>query len=975
MIFKKLFYTITLFIFFVFAQHENVIAKEYPMIHYTMEDGLPSNMIYNIYQEPSGILWISTDKGVSRYNGIKFENFTTSDGLADNECFFFCPDKYGRLWIATYNGKLCYYQNDTFHNAQNTPWLKLPFNASNTKTIRSNKDGTILITFGEKGFVAVDHNRIKVFQYPAKGMFHFFVQKNSSNVYQVISKSEEIFIDTNSKVLQRKKINGLKRALAFWKKDSGEGAILLSENDSFYSTSLELKYPEFWKYAQKLAINGIYDNDKSIFLATNSGLLKDGLEWILPHFNVYFVKQDIWGNFWIGTSDNGLYRLEKDFVNKSIITNAYKNPIIYAQSKGDYFFYGTNNNDVFSANQNLDCFYQLFNAEKKLESIAKTEFSHVMTKNNYYIIGYKKIIEIPIIYNKKTNSAKIISRNNEVTSKNNIIIDSMWYMFNSSQIFKTNIKQFVLEPSTKPKLIIQNDAIMYFLGVSPHNQIWFSTINKMFRLRDTIAEHQTQFGSNAFRQFTFSQNSLIGISHQNELIICNKYESEKIQFDTIKNANCVWDKFYNLNDSTLLISTNNYFRVLKFRTTQGKPNYSISVIENPSIPYQPEFVYVGSTSCFFFKNASINSYPIASILAPQPLPKIFFTRLQTLRSIEKIKHVMYVEYGASQNIKVQFRTVSFFNQSLRYEYQISSLNNDDQWTTFDGESLNLIKIGYGSFRISVRAKTLSGSYSEPATITLIVSKPYWATWWFLTLVLTLASILIFIIARIIIKRKLQKKDNEVRFLRSEFKAMNALMNPHFIFNSLNSLQSLVNNNENSKASKYIRTFADLIRQNMKNISQELIPLENEINLVNNYLQIEKLRFKDNLNYTIEIAEEVETDMIRIPPLLIQPLVENAIKHGIWPQKNIDGLVSIHIYEDVQNLIVSIKDNGKGFGAKSSSDTMHESYAMKNIHSRIKQLSKIHQIKIEVFIAEMKDEAGTIIGVESMLIIERDDFKK
>src|ERR1700733_2852527 len=102
-------------------------CQDFPMLHYSMDDGLPSNKVYNIYRDSKGYIWIATDKGVARYNGISFETFTMFHGLPDNEVFFFQEDYSGRLWLATYNGQLCYYKDDTFHTAANTPFLELPF--------------------------------------------------------------------------------------------------------------------------------------------------------------------------------------------------------------------------------------------------------------------------------------------------------------------------------------------------------------------------------------------------------------------------------------------------------------------------------------------------------------------------------------------------------------------------------------------------------------------------------------------------------------------------------------------------------------------------------------------------------------------------------------------------------------------------------------------------------------------------------
>ena len=184
------------------------------------------------------------------------------------------------------------------------------------------------------------------------------------------------------------------------------------------------------------------------------------------------------------------------------------------------------------------------------------------------------------------------------------------------------------------------------------------------------------------------------------------------------------------------------------------------------------------------------------------------------------------------------------------------------------------------------------------------------------------------------------------------------MNPHFIFNTLNNVQGLVNRNDKLAANEYLRVFADLIRQNMHNISKELIPLRKEIELVNNYLLLEKLRFKEFLNYTINIDEGIDLSEIMVPPLLVQPLVENSIKHGILPLESAEGFVYINIYERNSILYIEVRDNGIGMARSQNKPggALHESFGMENIKKRIEQLSIIQNKEITFHISELRDDS-------------------
>ena len=211
----------------------------------------------------------------------------------------------------------------------------------------------------------------------------------------------------------------------------------------------------------------------------------------------------------------------------------------------------------------------------------------------------------------------------------------------------------------------------------------------------------------------------------------------------------------------------------------------------------------------------------------------------------------------------------------------------------------------------------------------------------------------------IVRKNDKEHQTEVKFMRSEYKALNALMNPHFIFNTLNNVQSLINGDDKRAANEYLRVFADIIRQNMHNVSKDQIPLQKEIDLVTNYLRLEKLRFEDNLNYSINIEYDTDISGILVPPLLIQPLVENSIKHGILPLQSSSGFVELKIYERGNMLYIEVRDNGVGLSQakRNAQNALHESFGMENIKKRIEQLSIIQNTKIDLDIRETFDAAG------------------
>lgn len=202
----------------------------------------------------------------------------------------------------------------------------------------------------------------------------------------------------------------------------------------------------------------------------------------------------------------------------------------------------------------------------------------------------------------------------------------------------------------------------------------------------------------------------------------------------------------------------------------------------------------------------------------------------------------------------------------------------------------------------------------------------------------------------------QKQSVELQLFRSQ-------MNPHFLFNALGSVQHYMHDNKLDDAANYLSRFASLTRSILDHSATEFVPLDHEVNMIQNYLEIEKMRLNNTFDYKLDVNESIESEFIKIPPMLIQPFIENGIKHGF---NGIDykGELSVDIHEEEEKLFVDIIDNGIGFG-NSKSD--HKSMSMEIFKQRQKLLSKQYQIKIDLEVTDLSkvDEykSGTLVRIK------------
>jgi LytS/YehU family sensor histidine kinase len=200
------------------------------------------------------------------------------------------------------------------------------------------------------------------------------------------------------------------------------------------------------------------------------------------------------------------------------------------------------------------------------------------------------------------------------------------------------------------------------------------------------------------------------------------------------------------------------------------------------------------------------------------------------------------------------------------------------------------------------------------------------------------------------------------------------MNPHFLFNSLNSIDSYIIRNESKKASEYLNNFARLMRLILQNSRSNYISLKDELEALDLYLQMESLRFKNKFNYSITVDDNIDAASIVIPPMLIQPYVENAIWHGLMHKSNGDeGKVEIHISRNNENLMCTIYDNGigrkKAAELKAQKNTSHKrSMGMQITQDRIEIINKLYDINASVHVDDMENGEGEAKGTRVQLII-------
>ena len=246
---------------------------------------------------------------------------------------------------------------------------------------------------------------------------------------------------------------------------------------------------------------------------------------------------------------------------------------------------------------------------------------------------------------------------------------------------------------------------------------------------------------------------------------------------------------------------------------------------------------------------------------------------------------------------------------MRYAYRIKEL--DSNWTYTNSRTVDLNFLQPGRYSFEIKACNNNNVWTVyPVKYNFSINPPFWKTWWFSILIGVLIAGTVFIIFKRRVKYYKEKAAVKQQLAELEAKAIRAQMNPHFIFNSLNAIQETIITENIDAAYDYLSRFSKLLRMVLDNSEKNLITLSSELQTIRLYLSLEALRFSQSFEYSIVAENQLESDEIFIPSLLIQPFVENAIWHGLINKEG-DKKLKIHFKEENRMLECVIEDNGVG----------------------------------------------------------------
>jgi ligand-binding sensor domain-containing protein len=386
---------------------------------------------------------------------------------------------------------------------------------------------------------------------------------------------------------------------------------------------------------------------------------------------------------------------------------------------------------------------------------------------------------------------------------------------------------------------------------------------------------------------------------------------------------------------------------------------------------------------FFGGMNGFNSFMPEEVIRNVHVPTVVITAFKIFSEIQK-KEICdgdTIRLSHNQNFfSFEFAALDFRNPfKNKYAYKLE--NYDKYWNYCDADRrfAEYTKVSPGTYRLIIKGTNNEGLWNEEGISVLIIVKPAWWNTWVFRIASAISMIFVlwlFIYRRVRLIRKrnlLEKKmlNIEKHFFELEQKALQLQMNPHFIFNSLNSIQSFILNNNVDKAVNYLSKFSQLMRMILANSREPEISVQDEIKALNYYLELEKLRFDNKFDYFITVDKGIDAEFVALPPMIIQPYVENAILHGINHLKD-KGKISITFVLQNQNIICTIDDNGvgreKAAEIERTSGLTHKPRGIMIINERIDLINKQNIEDINIKILDLKDSSGLAIGTRIVITL-------
>ena len=989
-----------------------VVSQTLPSRNITVNDGLPSNGIKCFFKDSRGLMWIGTEAGLCSYDGSSYKIYNETNGLKYSGVWAIAEDKDHNLWLSLYGNGLAKFDGKKFTYFDKKNGLI----NNGIRKIYYSKKHNCLVLGTENGLCLFDGKHFKSFVHKTQNLTERF-QVGAINEYKdkiLISVSyDKVYRLSIDKNIQNSKLEnhftppGSYSAYIYKNTYfSGVGARELFVKDLTNNKEKHYQCPIPWDFANDESNNlylatwnvtdpkgGLFQySDNQIKDITQKANIKSTGLWCL-----FYDKET--KQLWVGSIDKGIYIVDLsgkiEFLPPSLFNlKEIEIQCLYNDIK-DNIWIGAKNNIII-----------------KHRNLTYTKLDKTTIWKSIYNYYLKKGI------NPKTNEQYQNYLKKEEFSCFNIVTDNQGYIWVSSTIGifcfdkKYNIQFFYFTEGShiafdekdkllfglmyadmylfKNKFELKNEIIKSIKDknipkditkiITHGNQVWFATYSSgLFNY-----SNNTFYSLNLHKQFSEKYIKDIIINDNGELVIGTnsgrvyicKWANNKLKTLQIYKPNKqlfgTSISFIQQSNGYYFIGTNKGINVLKNNKLIKLINKSEGINDiqfNDCTKDKKGNLWVATNEGLLHINVSAiikeddreNSIQINNIKVNEADYKTSETKIIWGKYSSNELKLNYDQ----NDIEVSFNNYNLLNADKNvYRYKIIGLTN--KWSDYENSTkIQLRGIPDGKYELFIEGKNIgTGAVFKTKTLTILITPPFWKTWWFVIVILIAFIILGFISYKkriqYIAEREQAKGAIQKRLAETKMEALQSQMNPHFIFNAMNSIQNFIIDNNTDDALMYMGEFSKLIRQTLDNSSKQRISLADEIQYLETYIHLENMRFKDAITFKFNVSKTIDTYEVSIPPMLLQPFVENVFVHA-FDSNSINPTLEISFTQSDNLLVCEIKDNGKGM-VENNLNKLYASKGIKLVKERIGLLQINNSNPIQI-ISSIQEGTSILIKIQ------------
>lgn len=959
---------------FIFSiLHLAVFSQEmyFENISNTMK--LPSQECYHILQDTKGYIWFATEQGLCRYDGEGLSVYNEKNGLPEKAVYALEMDESGKIWIITSTNRILYIDNEKLQEASfSNAFRQISKGRIVTSLVFVNAEEMYLDTYVRGTFLI---NKKTGACTEIKHTQHYYDYDVNLINNKLIAFNGRANEDVRPKPPISEKLNyfisgKLKQVVVV-------PQIKLPVRSTFLLTCsmADKKYVAFGQNLIVLNPDGTHETHRLPGVVLSMYADEDGGLWIgtllkgvfyynsadlqskpinsLNNYSVSGIIKDAEGNIWCTTLEKGLFFCRNEKVWSYSIPNMQQNPQVLTYLNGNLFvtwqkkIYVLNDSvlkevsfDVTSPDYITDISF--FNHKYYISSHGFL----VLTDENFTRIHPVRKQNWP--YNCAAKQLK--SANGKLYTLGSSLIGEIKGLVCN---YRKSVPAMPLGTCFEP---LDNDCFLVGTRDGLWKVTWMGDRSSIIRIPGITQPVSDILKDKKGRIFIATKGEGLFLYKDEKLLAVNRWFAipARIIFEIVQDVN---ENYWISSNEGLYCCTMQGSRVSTRVYTQSDGLPADEVRELAATPDR----------IFFSSVFGISSLPLDSE-EKRGNPRIYLSNLQINNKHINTGHLPHQLKYSQNTFRFHFDILSFKDFSPHIAYQLKG--RDKVFSHSNSTELVLENLSPGKYKLIVYGENSKGIRStQPFVYTFYISKPFWQTWWFIALELVTMVLIFIFVLRVLIRRAQKKSEEKNRInallAESQLTALQAQMNPHFVFNAINSIQNYILKNQKEEAYNYLAKFSHLIRMILYNSQKKIVILAKELEILSLYVELEQMRCKQSFDFEVDLNETIDENEVLLPPTLIQPLLENAIWHGLIPLKNRRGKLRLLFAIENNLLKVVIEDNGIGRNQskREKPGIDHHSMALNLVNDRIQMTGQLYDAMEDasIQIVDLYDETNNPQG--------------